>query len=144
MPNSDQDNRGPDLNGDRMTSLVGATLHEEVKMSDENSHKRRLRATMRTTDPDSEWLARMRRAVANFLPEKGKGSPESSAAENKPLSINEQIYAQLQWERLDRCGFYQLPRRHRNVEPLDELLGPAGKEAEDAEVRKPDEPSKED
>jgi len=31
MPNSDQDNRGPDLNSDRMTSLVGATLHEEVK-----------------------------------------------------------------------------------------------------------------
>jgi hypothetical protein len=107
-----------------------------------NRRLTRVRATMRTMDPDRQWLARMRRAVASFFAEKAKRSPECSDGESKPLTITEQIYVQVQLERLDRFGFYQQPRRHRaNIDPLDQLLGPAGEEVNDAELRKPDEPS---
>jgi hypothetical protein len=104
---------------------------------DKLNRRSRVRATVRTPDPDSQLLARIRRHIANFLPEKAKGSAECSDADSKPLTVSEQIYVQLQLERLDRYGFYQQPRRHRNIEPLDQLLGPARKEAKDAEVRKP-------
>jgi hypothetical protein len=96
-----------------------------------------VRATMPTTDPDSQLLARMRRTIA---PEKAKRSPESSDAEAKPPSVHDQIYLQFQLERLDRCGFYRQPRRYGNVDPLDQLLGPDSEEIKDAEVRKPDKP----
>jgi hypothetical protein len=75
--------------------------------------------------PDSGWFARMRRAVADLWRQKTNHSPDRiRPAERKPLSIGEQIYVQFQLERLDRCGFYQQPRGHRNTEPLDELMGP--------------------
>jgi hypothetical protein len=107
-----------------------------------NRRLTQVRATMRTMDPYWQWLARMRRTVANFFPEKAKRSPECFDAESKPLTVTEQFYVQAQLERLDRFGFYQQPRRHRaNIEPLDQLLGPARKEVNDAELRKPDEPS---
>jgi len=98
-----------------------------------------VRATMPATDPDSQLLARMRRAIT---PEKAKRSAKCSAAESKPLSVQDQIYLQVLSERLDRCGFYQQPRRYRNIDPLDQLLGPDGQEINDAEARKPDERSK--
>jgi hypothetical protein len=98
------------------------------------------RKRVRTTDPDSQLLARMRRAVA---PEEAKRSPESSGAESKPLSVHDQIRLLLQLDRVDRQGFYQQPRRYRGDDPLDQLLGPARKEAKDAEVRKPDKPNEE-
>jgi len=41
-----------------------------------------VRATMPATDPDSQLLARMRRAIT---PEKAKRSAKCSAAESKPL-----------------------------------------------------------
>jgi hypothetical protein len=105
---------------------------------DKLNRRSRVRGTMPTTDPDSQLLARMRRAIA---PEKAKRSPECSAAEKKPLSVHDQIYLQLLSDRSDRCGFYQQPRRYRNIDPLDQLLGPDGQEIKDAEARKPDEPS---
>jgi hypothetical protein len=107
-----------------------------------NDRLTRVRATMRTTDPDWQWWDRIRRALGNFFPEKAKRSPECSAGQNKPLTVREQIYVQLQLERLDRFGFYQQPRRYRaNIEPLDQLLGPAMEEVKDVEVRNPDESS---
>src|SRR5215469_1833625 len=69
-----------------------------------NDRRKRVRAS----DPDSQLLARMRRAIA---PEKGKRSTESSDAESKPLSVHDEIYLKFQRERLDRCGFYRPPRR---------------------------------
>jgi len=102
-----------------------------------NDRRKRVRAS----DPDSQLLARMRRAIA---PEKGKRSTESSDAESKPLSVHDEIYLKFQRERLDRCGFYRQPRRYRNVEPLDQLLGPDEEETKDAGARKPDEPTEKD
>ncbi len=102
-----------------------------------NDRRKQVRATMRTTDPDSQLLARMRRTIA---PKNAESSPGSSDAASKPLSVHDQIYLQLQLERLDRCGFYQQPRRYRNVDPLDQLLGPDGEEIKDVEARKSDEP----
>ncbi len=102
-----------------------------------NDRRKRVHGGMRTTDPDSQLLARMRRAIA---PKNAESSPGPSDAARKPLSVHDQIYLQLQLERLDRCGFYQQPRRSRNVDPLEQLLGPDGEEIKDVEVRKPDEP----
>jgi hypothetical protein len=73
-------------------------------------------ATMRTTDPVREF-----------------DNPKSSDdAESKAPTITEQIYSFFQRERVDRgCGVYQ-PSLHRsNIEPLDQLLGPVGKEVKD-------------
>lgn len=89
-------------------------------------------ATTRTTDPavevgnqdERQWWARMRRAVANFFPEKAKRIPECSDAVAKPLTVTEQIYVGFQLERLDRYGFYQQPLRNRANDPLDQLLSP--------------------
>jgi hypothetical protein len=106
-----------------------------------NRRLTRVRATTGTMDSYGQWWARVRRTVANyFFPEKAKRSPQCSDAESKPLTVTEQIYVQLDLERLDRFGFHQQARRHRaNIEPLDQLLGPAREEVDDAELRKPDE-----
>jgi hypothetical protein len=66
------------------------------------------------------------------------------ATDSKTPSVNDEVRRQFRSEHLDRCGFYQQPRRYRNVDPLDQLLGPDGEETKDAEDRKPDEPSEED
>src|SRR5215467_13946213 len=79
---------------------------KEMKMSTgspKDKPNRRLTqvsATTRTTDPavevgnqdERQWWARMRRAVANFFPEKAKRIPECSDAVAKPLTVTEQIY----------------------------------------------------
>jgi hypothetical protein len=71
------------------------------------------RATMPTTDPVREI---------------GKRMPKSSDAESQAPTITEQIYSFFQRERVDRgYGNYQPSRHPANIEPLDQLLGPAGK-----------------
>jgi hypothetical protein len=74
---------------------------------------------------------------------KPKRPGESSDAESKKPTITEEVRRLFHSERLDRgYGVYQPWRRHRgNIEPLDQLLGPAGKEAEHAKPRKPDDRS---
>jgi hypothetical protein len=101
-----------------------------------NRRLTRVRAITGTMD-SYQWWARICRY---FFPETAKRWPEGSDAESKPLTVTEQIYGHLRLERLDRFGSYQQPRRHRaNIEPLDQLLGPAREEVDDAELRKPDE-----
>lgn len=71
-------------------------------------------------------------------------SGETSDATSKQPTITEQVRMHYLSERLDRG--YGLCRPHRrtrdNLEPLDQLLGPAVNEAEDAESAEPDERSK--
>ena len=66
---------------------------------------------------------------------------EASDPQSRQPTITEQIYRMFQLERADRgYGLYQPTLRNRNnVEPLDQLLGPAANQAEDAESIKPDE-----
>lgn len=128
----------------------------------------RLMRIRETTDPVREigkqdfifqqWWARIRRTIAKLSPEQAEHSsleqtarssaeqiersPECSPAGGKPLTVTQQIYVQMQLERLDRCGFYQQPVRHgAGIDSLNQLLGLAGDEANGAKSPKPREPS---
>lgn len=107
-----------------------------------------VRTTVRTTASvrevgirDITYRQWVRRIVANLFPEKAERSPECSDAEsNTALTTGEQIYVQLKLERLDHgYGFYQQPLRHRaDIDSLDQLFGPAAKEAKNAKGVKRD------
>jgi hypothetical protein len=72
-------------------------------------------------------------------PEKPGGAGQSSDPKTKQTNITRQIHRLFQLERVDRA----LGLRNRgNKEPLDELLGFDGNDAEDAQSLKPDEHDK--
>lgn len=98
-----------------------------------------MRDAPRTTDPVgvigelntifSEWLAGIRRNAGSFVRRKSRRLPQSSDAGSRPATINEQIALLYQLERVDRaCGVYPSRRRHGDIEPLAQLIGPTGKE----------------
>jgi hypothetical protein len=63
----------------------------------------------------------------------------SSDADSEPSTITEQIKFFLQREHVDRGYGISQPSLHRgNIEPLDQLLGPAGKKAKKAKGVKRD------
>jgi hypothetical protein len=77
----------------------------------------------------SDWLAGIRR-ISSFFRKKFRRLPESSGDESRPPpTITQQIYLSYKSECVDRaCGDQPPLRRHSNIEPLDQLLGPAAKQ----------------
>jgi hypothetical protein len=71
-------------------------------------------------------------------------NPKDQPNDRKQPSVHDEIRRQFDSALVHRRGSSQQRRRYRQIEPIDELFGEDGKEANDGEVRKRDKAGKED